>query len=462
MPRLEPDGWTQVRCRRFVLRDHPQETTENSVDLGHFAIVHGYRNVRMLRDAVADGPYLSTAFFAEQPLPSLLPWRTIPFEFETHIFGLGYSLVDVRVLRPRLDLRLWVLPTPIDEQRLTLRLAASVRARARSVSADRIADRVLTQIVVSGFAWGAKQDFPDLGAQALPRAAGARARRRPDRPLPPLGAAVLRGRRRTRNGGGLRRPSRRRLIIGLAVLVPLIIVGGLAIAVTTGLLLEDKATPVSIQDVLARFHEGERRTGKLDGVYLYATRGQESVDALGGATHRYPKSTTITLVTVPCGMRLLWEPFEERSVRWTLCATGDGIELADWEVAHEFFGQGDRTGYTCTESVLVPAEEKSGASPFRCRSDQGRQDGETEMLGVEQVAVGNARRAGVHVRTVGQVTGGDSGTETDGLVARRAQRPAAEDPAPEPHGSEGPHRQGELLRGRRPAAALDEAAALTS
>jgi hypothetical protein len=210
----------------------------------------------------------------------------------------------------------------------------------------------------------------------------------------------------------LRRPSRRRLIIGLAVLVPLIIVGGLAIAVTTGLLLKDKATPVSIQDVLARFHEGERRTGKLDGVYLYATRGQESVDALGGATHRYPKSTTITLVTVPCGMRLLWEPFEERSVRWTLCATADGIELADWEVAHEFFGQGDRTGYTCTESVLVPAEEKSAASPFRCRSDRGGEDGETEVVGVEQVAVGSARRAGVHVRTVGEVTGGDSGTET--------------------------------------------------
>ena len=160
VPRLEADGWTPVRCRRFVLRDHPQETTENSVDLGHFAIVHGYRNVRMLRDAVADGPYLSTAFFAEQPLPSLLPWRTIPFEFETHIFGLGYSLVDVRVLRPRLDLRLWVLPTPIDEQRLTLRLAASVREHARSVPAGRIADRVLTQIVVSGFAWGARQDFP--------------------------------------------------------------------------------------------------------------------------------------------------------------------------------------------------------------------------------------------------------------------------------------------------------------
>jgi hypothetical protein len=111
-------------------------------------------------------------------------------------------------------------------------------------------------------------------------------------------------------------------------------------------------------------------------------------------------------------MRLLWEPFEERSVRWTLCATADGIELADWEVAHEFFGQGDRTGYTCTDMVLVPAEEDFAARSFHCRSDQGRQDGEARVLGSEQVAVGESRRAGVHVRTVGEVTGGDSGTET--------------------------------------------------
>ena len=154
VPRLDGDGWTRVRCRRYVLRDHPQETTENSVDLGHFAIVHGYRNVRMLRDAVADGPYLSTAFFAEQPLPSPLPWRSIAFEFETHIYGLGYSLVDVRLIRPALDARLWVLPTPIDEHRLTLRLAASIRGN------NSLTNGVLTQLLLSGLAYGAKQDFP--------------------------------------------------------------------------------------------------------------------------------------------------------------------------------------------------------------------------------------------------------------------------------------------------------------
>jgi hypothetical protein len=158
VPDLDPGGWTALRCRRFVLRDHPQETTENSVDLGHFAIVHGYRNVRMLRDAVTDGPYLSTAFALEQPLP----WsrRALAFEFETAIFGLGYSLVNVRVPRLDLDARLWVLPTPIDEQRLTLRLAASVRAPSRQLPARRFVEAALTQLVLHGFAHGARQDFP--------------------------------------------------------------------------------------------------------------------------------------------------------------------------------------------------------------------------------------------------------------------------------------------------------------
>jgi phenylpropionate dioxygenase-like ring-hydroxylating dioxygenase large terminal subunit len=158
VPELDGQRWTEVKCRRFVLRDHPQETTENSVDLGHFAIVHGYRSVRMLRDPVVDGPHLSTAFAAAHPLPLL--GRTLDFEFETEIYGLGYSLVNVHVPRPAVDARLWVLPTPIDERRLTLRLAASVRVQSGRAPARRLVDAVLTQLILFGFARGAKQDFP--------------------------------------------------------------------------------------------------------------------------------------------------------------------------------------------------------------------------------------------------------------------------------------------------------------
>jgi hypothetical protein len=222
----------------------------------------------------------------------------------------------------------------------------------------------------------------------------------------------------------VRRPRRRRLIVGLVIVVPLIAAGAIAAAIASGLLLNDKATPVSIQEVLERFHAGERGAGKLDGVYLYTTRGEESVDALGGATHRYPKRTSITVVAVPCGVKLLWEPLEERSATWTLCATRSGIELSGWEVEHEFFGQSDRTRYACTESVLVPAQEASGASTFRCSSDSGRQEGQTRVVGVEKVVVAGSPLRGVHVQTVGHVAGGDSGTEkTDWWLDERSGLP---------------------------------------
>jgi nitrite reductase/ring-hydroxylating ferredoxin subunit len=154
VPALDVDGWTRTRWREFVLRDHPQETTENSVDFGHFTHVHGYRNPRMLRPAVTDGPYLSTAFAADHALP-LLGRRSLAFEFETEIYGLGYSLVNARVPRFGIEARLWVLPTPVDEERLTLRLVASVRRARRPVPHG-----LLTWVILAGFAYDARQDFP--------------------------------------------------------------------------------------------------------------------------------------------------------------------------------------------------------------------------------------------------------------------------------------------------------------
>lgn len=127
VPAIETRGWSAPVYRRFVLATHPQETTENSVDLGHFAHVHGYRSVRMLRDAVVDGPYLSTAYASHRTVPLLSRVSDIhfDFEFETHIHGLGYSMVDVRVRGFDIRARLWVLPAPIDDERITLHLAAS-------------------------------------------------------------------------------------------------------------------------------------------------------------------------------------------------------------------------------------------------------------------------------------------------------------------------------------------------
>ena len=157
------------------------------------------------------------------------------------------------------------------------------------------------------------------------------------------------------------RRRRRRLVLWL-VLGVAVVAGGLAAAQASGLLLHDTAKPASVEEALRRFREGGRAAGKLEGVYLFTTRGEESLDALGGAHHRYPATTSVTAARVPCGMRLHWEALQGRSTTWTLCATRLGIELRASEEVHRFFGQSDRTTYDCEGSVLMPAQETNGAA----------------------------------------------------------------------------------------------------
>ena len=42
VPALVAEGWTEPAFEVLHLDTHPQETTENSVDIGHFTWVHGY------------------------------------------------------------------------------------------------------------------------------------------------------------------------------------------------------------------------------------------------------------------------------------------------------------------------------------------------------------------------------------------------------------------------------------
>jgi hypothetical protein len=200
--------------------------------------------------------------------------------------------------------------------------------------------------------------------------------------------------------GKHRRPIAAGIVLVLAVVV------GLIAAIAGGLFLNDTARPASIQDAIQRFQTGGTGGGKLAGVYLYATRGAESVDALGGAHHRYPATTSITAVGARCGLKLRWDALQGRSTTWTLCTTAAGIELGSEEVVHTFFGQADDTTYVCTGSELL----RSGS--FACRSAHGRQDGTVRVVGRERIEVGDKPVSVLHVRTVATISGGDEGAET--------------------------------------------------
>jgi nitrite reductase/ring-hydroxylating ferredoxin subunit len=127
-PALETAGWTPLIHRVFDLHDHAQETVENSVDLGHFAIVHGYSEMTERGEPVIEGARFQTAYSAGRPAPVLGRFgATVRFDFAIDLHGLGCSIVTIGVPSYGVTARLFVLATPTVKERINLALAVSLR-----------------------------------------------------------------------------------------------------------------------------------------------------------------------------------------------------------------------------------------------------------------------------------------------------------------------------------------------
>jgi hypothetical protein len=204
----------------------------------------------------------------------------------------------------------------------------------------------------------------------------------------------------------------KRVLIGLFAGVTAI-VAALAIAWASGLILHDSSQAASVSQALRDFRASDHTTGRLSGVYVYATKGTESIDALGGARHTYPRETSITVTETPCGLKLRWAALQGRSTVWTFCTTGSGAtKLVRSDERHSFFGRHDRTTYSCTGRVLAPVGRKSRSRSFECRSEHNTEIGRATVLGHPALEVRGDHVRTVHVRTSLELHGNDGGTET--------------------------------------------------
>jgi uncharacterized protein YndB with AHSA1/START domain len=222
--------------------------------------------------------------------------------------------------------------------------------------------------------------------------------------------------RGVRYGGGVKRLRRsgRRWLAAVLVLAVAAIAAVLGAAWVSGLLFTDVARPASAGSALERFRASDPHPGPLDGVYTYRTRGGESLDVLGRRRHRYPDTTTITVVETPPCVRLRWDALAGRSTTWTLCTGSGSVALRRLDEVHSFFGQTDRTLYACTP--------QSGGGRFHCRSRHGVETGQESVAGYVSLDVGGVRVRAIRVRMTARVSGGNPGIETLDwwLVPRKA------------------------------------------
>jgi len=118
------EGWTGFRTRKIEVKSHPQETSENSVDVGHFVQVHGFGDAWYEGDLDVDGHLLKGAYGIKYLIGGKIP---LIAKFNVEVHGLGYSLVRVHLERFGAEIHLLVLSSPVDHDNIILRTAASVK-----------------------------------------------------------------------------------------------------------------------------------------------------------------------------------------------------------------------------------------------------------------------------------------------------------------------------------------------
>ncbi len=130
LPQEEPDqtGWTRTKIQTIRFPGHPQDTTENSVDLAHLRYIHGYGNVKRVGKLLVDRHYLESRFdFRSKRRVAKIGEVTLDVSANTQIYGLGYSYVEIREKSIGVDTRLWILATPVDGKLIDLSLVSQAR-----------------------------------------------------------------------------------------------------------------------------------------------------------------------------------------------------------------------------------------------------------------------------------------------------------------------------------------------
>jgi len=109
------DDWTDLQIRTIRFAGHPQETSENSVDIAHLSCIHGYHNVSNDAPVSIDGSRLESRFsFSTTRRIAKFAKLTMHVSAIAHVAGLCYSFVGFQAHAIDLDSLPGGLAAPTD------------------------------------------------------------------------------------------------------------------------------------------------------------------------------------------------------------------------------------------------------------------------------------------------------------------------------------------------------------
>lgn len=150
------EGWSEMQWHTWErLRAHPQETSENSVDLAHFSHVHGYTGMEIVEPLELDGSVLRIAYKMTRSLDSVgMPGQSVESVFRVRVHGLGYSVVEVTTPTFNTEFRTYVLCTPLGNDEVILRGGGTMKELP-----DPGMNQMIGQLFFKGFVDDVEQDF---------------------------------------------------------------------------------------------------------------------------------------------------------------------------------------------------------------------------------------------------------------------------------------------------------------
>lgn len=119
--------WSELAFETIRFPGHPQETTENSVDLAHLRYVHGFENVHRMEPLKIEGHYLRSHF--ELTRTQNLGGLKIHLDLcaRADIYGLGVSYVSIHERSIDLHIKFYMFSTPVDGDCIDVVLATRVK-----------------------------------------------------------------------------------------------------------------------------------------------------------------------------------------------------------------------------------------------------------------------------------------------------------------------------------------------
>ena len=166
LPSIDETGWTRTLTHVYSLKIHPQETSENVIDLSHLSVLHGFDEVGHSGKVEIEGPCFKTdfRFDGNYNFPFLWGMRT-ELSALVEIWGLGFLFVET--VSKALGSRTlnWFLATPVDGENVDILVSAKVQAldasgiKALNLAPKGLREQIMLPLVMYEFKKNIERDF---------------------------------------------------------------------------------------------------------------------------------------------------------------------------------------------------------------------------------------------------------------------------------------------------------------